>query len=362
MRILHVIGNLNVGGAEKMLTELLPAQKKLGHDISIIILGTYDSFLVESLEKNSINIILSSRKKLYSLYNIFFLRKYASKYDIVHVHLFPSLYYGIFLKLFGSQLTLIYTEHNTHNKRRNKPIFKYIERIIYSQYTRIVSISDETDCCLKRWLYGNNLSKEDEARFSIIHNGIDITKYQRLPRIRENSETEKIIMMVSRFSKQKDQGTLIKAFSLLEPQKNNLQLVFVGDGDYRKSMEDLSKELVVEKYTFFLGTREDIPELMSTAYIGIQSSFWEGFGLTAVEFMAAGVPLIASDVKGLSSVVKDAGILFRTGDYMQLSNILKDLINDRFLYSSLVNAGLKRCEQYSIEKTAQDYIYTYKLL
>jgi glycosyltransferase involved in cell wall biosynthesis len=360
MRILHVIGDLNIGGAEKLLIELIPFQCLAGHKVSLLILGPYNKEFVAILKNKKIDVITLNIKNIYLFINFIFLSKYMNNYDVVHVHLFPALYFSSILKLFIPSSNLIYTEHSTHNKRRKKLYLKYLERFIYAQYSKVICISDEVRDNLLEWLYGTHITNKMLQKYHVIYNGVDLKSFKNVIPAKLGIVNKKIIMMVSRFSIQKDHATLISAFAKIFSKNNNIHLVFVGDGVSRKEMEQLTCTLGLSEAVLFLGARYDVPNLMKCAYIGVQSSRWEGFGLTALEFMASGIPIIASDVPGLNNVVKDGGLLFPQGNDEELAQMINQLLSDKTLYDSFIQKGIKKAKQYSIESTASLYIDLYK--
>lgn len=105
----------------------------------------------------------------------------------------------------------------------------------------------------------------------------------------------------------------------------------------------------------FLGARSDVSELISESYIGIQSSNWEGFGLTAVELMAAGKPVIASDVDGLKQIVAGAGVIFNKGDIEDLAQKISRLLADTQYYKTIADACRQRALSYDISVMAESY-------
>ena len=86
----------------------------------------------------------------------------------------------------------------------------------------------------------------------------------------------------------------------------------------------------------------------------------EGFGLTAVEIMSAGKPIIATDVDGLKQVVEGTGELFPVGDLNALTKIIKCLLRDEARYEMMKKLSVKRAAKYDISQTANQYIATYK--
>ena len=156
--------------------------------------------------------------------------------------------------------------------------------------------------------------------------------------------------MVSRFTEAKDHATVLRAMKHIATP--GVTLAFAGTGATMDSCRRLALELGIQNQVLFLGDRDDAQALMAQASIGVQSSHWEGFGLTAVEFMAAGTPVVASDVEGLRQVVEGAGIVFPQGDYVALARTIDLLFTDSELYSSCVYGGKSRAGEYSIKNTA----------
>lgn len=346
MKILHIISSLEVGGAQKLLSDLLPllAQK---HEVTLLINNDIDNAFTARVKAAGVTIV-ESHLPVYSWKNIFFIRKMLSSYDIVHVHLFPIVYWAAFASLF-KRTALVYTEHSTSNKRRGKWYLRPIEQFVYSRYKCIISISRQTQEALTTWLK----AADDDKRFVTINNGIDLTAYggERLRR------TIRTVIQVSRFEASKDQDTVIRAMTLLSP---DMQLLLVGDGSRLEECKTLATALGVSERVHFLGARSDIPALLQQADIAVQSSHWEGFGLTAIEAMASGLPVIAADVDGLKQVVGSYGLLFAQGDAYMLAQQVKRLITAPSLYQELSEKSVQRASQYDIRTMAAEYVKVYE--
>lgn len=348
MKILHIINNLEVGGAQKLLADLLPLLNKDNTCDLLVISKLEDNQFLEGLQKQNIKIYPLNAKRFYSIHLIWQIRNFIKQYDVVHVHLFPSLYLCALAHI-GLKSKLFYTEHSTNNRRRNKKIFRHIEKFIYAKYDKIISISPQTEQNLRRWL----CAKESDTRFVTINNGVDIEKYRNCVGKRIDNKN---ILMISRFVSAKDQATLIKAMQFVNQDYN---LLLVGDGETLTYCKELVSHLNLTERVVFLGSRSDIPELISNAYIGVQSSNWEGFGLTAVEMMAGGLPVIASDVEGLKEVVEDAGLIFKKSDEKELAEKINMLISDEELYVKLTVNCVNRAKLYDINRMAEKYMYEY---
>lgn len=354
MRILHIISSLEIGGAQKLVHDLALSQINTGSDVSVLVYFSCDSMFEKDLIKAGVNIISLNCKNSKSLLLPIKLRHVLKDYDVTHVHLFPALYQAALASV-GIKTPLVYTEHSTYNRRRAKKYLRPLEQLVYSRYSQIISISEQTQNALFQWLKPRATSK-----FQTIHNGVNLGKYHKAEAKNPKDTFGRAgipILMVSRFVPAKDQATLIKALKFIE--NSNVFVAFAGDGELIQDAKKLAEEVGVSERCVFLGSRNDIPELIKSSAIGVQSSHWEGFGLTAVEFMAAGKPVIASSVDGLKQVVDGAGILFNPGDEQQLAKNITQLTTDNILYSDISAKCLNRAEKYSLESTAKQYYDAY---
>ena len=163
--------------------------------------------------------------------------------------------------------------------------------------------------------------------------------------------------MVARFSMQKDHYTLIDAISMLSDK--SCYLVLIGDGPLIFDLMKYANKLKIDDRTLFLGVRQDIPQLIKMSDICVLSSNWEGFGLVAVEYMAAGRPVIVSNVSGLKDVVSDAGLIFEKGNSRDLRDKIESLIYNKNLYIDITKKGQERSMHFDINKMIYDYIRVY---
>ena len=344
--MLHVISDLNIGGAQRLLSDLLPKLDE-NCEVSLLVFRDandpkfYSLIINKGIDYHSLH-----AASLFDMTILPKLIKMMRRYDIIHAHLFHALYWVAIASIFCKS-KLIYTEHSTSNSRRGKPYLAPIERFIYGRYDRIVSISSEVQESLLCWL------RQCDKRFCVICNGINTQVYNSVSPIKDFNYT---IIMISRFAPAKDQQTLIKALALLD---SRIHVVFVGDGETRDSCEQLAKSLNVHSRTLFVGYQSDIEKWISRSDIGVQSSNWEGFGLTALEVMASHRPMIASDVDGLKQVVDGAGLVFKKGDEIDLANKISYVYSSKSVYDSICDSCFNRASQYDISSIAKEYLNVY---
>lgn len=359
MKILQVITSLRTGGAEKLIVDMVPLYQQQGHQVDVLLFdGTETPFKKQLRDKGVTIYQLGEGSSVYNPLYIFKLIPFLRKYDIVHTHNTACQYYAALAKyLSACHGRLVTTEHSTNNRRRDNWIFKCIDRFMYSQYDILVAISDKAGSLLSDYLSGKKVE--------VVLNGVDVSSFQQaLPINRESigvKGQKVLITMIARFAEAKDQETLIRAMVFL-PTDYTLLLVGGGDLQKKKQCELLVNELEIEDKVVLLEARTDISNILKASDIIVQSSHWEGFGLAAVEGMAAGKPVIASDVPGLAQVVDGFGILFPHGDAKALADIILHLHEDSVYYQQITYRCLHRAAEFDIHKTVDQYLQLYQSL
>lgn len=348
IKVLHVISSMETGGAEKLLCEFLPALRQHNIEPELLVFKRVNSVFEKQLENQGISIHSLDAGNIYDPRIIFRLRKYFKEYDLIHAHLFPAGYFCAAATL-GSDINCFYTEHSTSNRRREYPILRLLEKLVYKRFVKTICISEAVRNNLSKWL-----GKDYDQCLKVINNGIDPKPFNKAIGLKES---ESYILMVSRFGSMKDQATVIRAFAQLHHK--NLRLKFAGTGPGEGPCRELADSLGVSNKVDFLGERNDVPELMKGATVGVQSSLYEGFGLTAAEFMAAGVPVIASDVPGLRDVVAGAGLLFKVTDASDLASKIDTLLDDLNLQLSTIQHQQERVKNFTIDRMVTEYAIEY---
>ena len=335
-----------------MLLDLILYQQKF-YDVELLILSRKNvSNGTFAAKAESICKVHYSEFSKFDMRHIFFIIKiFKNNYNLIHSHLFPTqLFVVVAKKLSNTQILLITTEHNTENKRRKYPLLQLADYAMYSAYDSVICISQAVRDTMLKWLkYSKN------EKLVVVSNGVDIAKYQKVAY--EKAPLIKYVIVVGRLEPQKDIATVLKAFSLI--QSAQIKLRIVGDGIDRSTLEGLSESLGLAGKVEFLGFRTDVRELLASSYLAIQSSYFEGFGLAAVEAMSSGLPVIASDVPGLNDVVGEFGLLFTLGDFTSLAEKIQYLCNDFQEWGKYSSLSLLRAGNFSIEQTGEGYSTIY---
>jgi glycosyltransferase involved in cell wall biosynthesis len=359
MKVLQVINSLATGGAEKLLLDTIPKYKNTAIQVDLLVLnGTEFPFYLDFKKKHPKQLFSLGKSSVYHPILIFKIIKYFKKYDVIHVHLFPALYWIAIAKMISfSSVKLIYTEHSTGNRRNNNLFFQLFDKLIYAQYTTIICVTNEVKVHLINKLH------QSDSKFVVIENGIDLseimtTKGYKLEDLHlEIPQNAKIILQVSSFQPPKDQITVIKSLSHLS---DNIHLLLAGQGPLMDDCKLLTQQLQLTKRVHFLGVRMDVLKLLKTADIIVLSSGFEGLSLSCIEGLASGKPFVASDVKGLHEMVDGVGVLFPFQDDKALAQIVNELLSDNQKYEITAQKGMLKAQQYDngmmIEKHVDVYM------
>lgn len=354
MKLLHVITSLHTGGAEKLMVDLLPRQQEAGCNVELCVFNGEETPFYSQLEKTGIRIIaLSYTPSYYNPIHIYQLWKLMKNYDVIHTHNTAPQLFAAVASVFRHK-PLVTTEHSTSNRRRGSKLLQFVDKWMYSHYKHVICISEGTKENLKDSI--NTCPPE----ISVCYNGIDVKKYadakpiERTPFVRNSDCT--IITMVSGFRYQKDHETVIRALALLP---DNFELWLVGDGERRALIEEEISKYNLKDRVHLLGIRSDIPSILKASDIVVQSSHIEGFGLAAVEGMAAGKPVVASNIVGISQVVEGAGILFPHGDEKSLATEILKLVENKDYRNAIVTNCIERAKLYDINQMVNNYNNVY---
>jgi len=284
-----------------------------------------------------------------------YMRSECQAGDVIHAHLFPTmLYASMAARVAGWRGKLVCTEHSTSNRRRGTIRGRAIDRILYSRYDRVACISRGTRDNLATWM------PSVAPRTVVVENGAPLA-FNQIP---ERGPTERpIIVSVGRLSKPKNYDTALRALALL--QDHPFEYRIAGTGPEEDALRRLCTQLGLDDRVRFLGFVEDVPSLLRDADIFLMPSRWEGFGLSAVEAMNAGLPVIVSDVDGLREIVAASppcGLFVDPLDPSSIAKAVQQLLDAPEARQSYGLAGYQCSQRYSIDAMVDNYMKFYRSL
>jgi cellulose synthase/poly-beta-1,6-N-acetylglucosamine synthase-like glycosyltransferase/glycosyltransferase involved in cell wall biosynthesis/O-antigen/teichoic acid export membrane protein len=194
-----------------------------------------------------------------------------------------------------------------------------------------------------------------EAGIDIVHPGVHTNTMTSGQKSRVPT-----VLYLGRLKAYKSVDVLIKAFFIIAGRIPDAQLVIAGNGEEEANLRDLVKQMDLEDRVVFMGKVSEKAkiQLMQKAWVFVNPSMMEGWGLTTVEANACGTPIVAADVPGLRDSVKHkyAGYLVEYGDYAAFAEKITDLIHDRKLRESMEVEARKWAENFDWRKTSRQFL------
>ena len=359
INILHVISKLPVGGVENQLLMIL--RKYDRKKLSPLVCSLSDKGEIgKEIEESGIEVIPLNKlrhrfdwtivKDIYTLIR-------TRDIKIVRTHQYHANLYGRLAAWLAKVPCIIASVHNVYT------IDKKIHRIIINKFLarcgdKVVAVSGT----VKRDILTYDGLAEDKV--SVIYNGIDTDRFLNLngSLIRSKlgiSSEAPVVGTVGRLTLQKGQKYLIDAVSTLREKFPQIVLLFVGDGPLRDELGNHIRALGIDKNAILLGTRRDIPQLLSAMDIFVLPSLWEGLGTALIEAMAAGKPVIATDIPPLREIVNSekVGILVPIKDSKAIASSIELLLCNSALAENLGKSAKERVlSHFTIDITVHKYM------
>jgi glycosyltransferase involved in cell wall biosynthesis len=363
MKIMHVIARLNVGGAALSVLELAAEQQRRGHDV-LVVAGTIppgeasmehvaDELAVPYLCLPVLKRAVSPRDDLavtFALRRLILVRRP----EILHTHTSKAGATGrIAAVLCGRACPrLVHTFHGHvltgYFDTRREQAFRVVERGLAHVTDRIIAVSEQVRNDLVR------LKVAPPSKITVVQYGFDLDS--RVPRREGNREArdgEFVIGWAGRLSQIKRPLDLVRVAAAMAGSR----LVLAGDGELRGAVEQLAADLDVTGRVQFLGYVEDMGSWYGTLDAFLLTSANEGAPVVAIEALAAGVPVVATDAGGTRNVVDDSetGYLAPVGAIEQLVERLEQLRADPALRTRFGRTGAARMrERFSTARMADD--------
>jgi glycosyltransferase involved in cell wall biosynthesis len=358
VKILHVQKVAGIGGSERHLQLLLPALAARGLDVQMCVLGAdASSIFVDRLRADGMSVIatpagpdLNPRVVAWLVGQI---RRCSP--DLVHTHLIHADLYGqLAARIKG--VPAVSSVHAAHSFYGREP-YRSATRLAGRLAARTIAISNHV---AKTLLEARTAPAE---RIEVVHYGIDASEWaaddQRKAEARQRfgmGRDEVVVGVASRLVPHKGHDFLLRGMAEAVRREPRLRLAIAGSGPLEGDLRALAQQVVPEGHVRFLGFVDDISSFMQACDViafPTLPEFGEGFGLAALEAMAAGRPVVATAVASLPEVVADgeSGILVAPGVVADLGAALVRLAQDVDLRRELgVGAHRRATTQFSLEK------------
>ena len=364
-RVFHLIDSFNVGGTESQAVELARRLPPIGYEVTVGCLkreGPLEDRLqgigIAIREFRSRNGIDSPSGLRQLLRMSWFLRSF----DIVHTHDLWSNLIGVPAARLAGVPAIVSSRRDLSHfewyQGRRRVWMKWIQNLGGAVMTNAVPIRE-------------GLVREDRfdpCKVRVIHNGVDIAKFKsaRNDRARlfpEVGDGMLVVLVGNMHTDVKGHPWLISSARAVREQFPDTRFVLVGDGEQRSIFEKQARDLGVMHNFLFLGRRSDIPDILASCDLAVLPSRAEGLPNAVLEYLAAGLPVVVSQVGGNAELVQDGvtGILVPPEDSAALSAALLKLLSEPALARRLAQAGQEfTVRNFSFERLVQevDALYT----
>lgn len=285
--------------------------------------------------------------------------------NVLHAHQYTPFFYSATARWMHCRQSVIFTEHGRMfpDYPRRKRILA--NRLLVGRRDRVVGVGQ----AVRRALIVNEGLRDD--RVEVIYNGIDLAaQADRIDQDRAHVRREfdwtddnLVIVQVARLDPLKDHLTAVRAFERVHRQLPQARFLIVGEGAERQAIEAEIASRKLDPYVLLTGLRKDIPRLLAASDLLWLSSVSEGIPLTLIEGMAAGLPVVSTEVGGVAEVVEanKTGLLAPAGKDAELAQAVLALLGDSELRRRLALAGQRRAfERFSEDQMVAAYASLYE--
>lgn len=365
---MHLISSSGFYGAERVVTEISKMHKKWGLSPIIgIIRNAYNPHteLARYAADCGLECEIFFCRDRWDRQMVYEIRRYIEDVgvDIIHSHGYKSDIYCYFSATQKNKI--VATNHNWIMSNPKMVAYCMIDALFLRKFDCVVAVSKNVKNKMLR--LGVPLRK-----ITVIHNGVNAREFFPVQGIskgggRENMEAkrkEKTITIGSlgSFKRQKGYEFLLMAFATLLRKYKNLRLILGGDGYLKADLIKLAKRLSVDKYVVFAGYQKDINRFLSSIDIFVISSIEEGLPMVLLEAMAAGKPVVTTNVGDIGEVIRNEvnGILVQKKNIDQLVAGIARLIDCESVRTEIGHRARETViSKFTSQKMAEKYLEIY---
>ncbi len=355
MRIIQIMPQFSLAGAETMCENLTYELRKLGHDVIVISMYDYHSAITERLEKAGIDVRYLEKKPGLDFSMIWKMEKIfkESKADVIHTHLYCAQY-AIPAAILAKVRHRVHTVHNVAQKENGRLARKL--NAFFFKHCSVVPVALSKliqDSIVEEY----HIKKE---KVPVILNGIDLSKCK--PKEDYSADGNFKILHIGRFSEEKNHIGLINAFQLFHNKYRKSELWLIGDGEKKADIENHVRDNKLESAVKFLGLQSDVYGFLHDADIFALPSNYEGIPMTLIEAMGTGLPIVATSVGGVPDMLTNSkSALLINNDVEMIANALEQYYLNADMRKLHGQKAKERSILFSSTTMAKDYERVYTL-
>jgi len=354
MKVMQIIPNFDLAGAETMCENLIYELSKRGVSVIAVSMYSYETSITKRLEKAGVDIRYLGKKKGLDLrvfwrFLVLFLKE---KPDVVHTHLYACKT-AMLMAILARVKIRVHTVHNIAERESNY-LSRRINKILFKWFDVVpVALSEEVQktVAIEYKIKAGNIP--------VIYNGINLDKCRKKQSYSSKSKFK--VLHIGRFSEQKNHKMIIEAFYCFLKIYPNAELHLIGDGETKVIIEKYVEDHSISDHVKLLGKHGNVYPFLSDADVFILPSKYEGMPMTLIEAMGTGLPIIATAVGGVPDMLtngKDALLIDVSKE--QFIRALKRLAEDEKLRQSLGEEAWITAHKFSASCMAEKYLKIYR--
>lgn len=314
MKIVIVVPVLITGGAETMVARLAVNIDRTENEVIVISMYPKQGTVLEKMIENAgiplYYIGKSQGGKIKALQKLW---KTLSDIgpDVVHTHI-NAVFYALPWTI-AHNVKLVHTIHTKPDVEFPPKAMAFLKAAVKLKKVALVAVSKKNADIARKYY------RIDEKQITYVNNPVEISRYYR---VEDRADDEIIFINVGRQDENKNQILAIRAISEVVKTVPNARLILIGNGTQHEQLREETERLGLSEIVSLLGERADAERFLAKADAYVSTSFREGLPLSVLEAMAAGLPVIATNVGGIPDIVRDNGILIESNNQEQLKNAM----------------------------------------
>jgi glycosyltransferase involved in cell wall biosynthesis len=350
-KVLQICSVTTFGGGERHLVDLSHALVDRGHEVYAA--SVPDSPMSRELFFLTEEHMLGLNRRNY-VKNLIALAEFIRDHDIeiVHAHAARDYHVAAQAVRLAARGQLVLTRHALFPLGR-------INKFLLKNTSRVIAVSQ----AVAENLRSNGVI--EPSKITVIHNGIDIDRFTHP--ITDDDTRPILVGTVGHLAPIKGHDVFVRAAKLISQRRYDTRFVIIGEDksnpkDYRKLLESLIAELGLNENVSMPGWHDDMPRVLSSLTLFVSAARSEPFGLSIVEAMATGLPIVSTASEGAMEIIEDGvtGKLVPADDPESLAKAINDLLDDPLERARLARNAQLAAQRYSLTRMASDTEQVYR--
>lgn len=355
IRVAVVLPHFGTGGAEGMVSLLAAAidAEEFNTEVFCVYGKPLNNHLEQALTDRGIKIHFIGKKRGPSLRAVWRLFRALDEFDpqVVHTHLYACVYAALWPMI--RRKPMLHTFHSLPTVENRKWLRRVLTKSMVRSGRMIpVAISRENARLVGEY-YGIA-----PGGIPVVNNPVNVARFAS---VEKTSDGVFRFITVGRFSPVKNQDMMLRAFGDFLSRGHDARLVMVGGGEEEGKLKALAGTLGIADRVELPGYVVDVENYLAGADVFLLSSLYEAQPLAVLEAMAAGLPVISTDVGGVRDIVTDNGILIPPEDAAALTDAMERLYGDHALRAEMAARGAENAARYDVKHTARQYMMLYRV-